>query len=616
MHNIKINANVLFVNKQKICIEILILKCQYWGNQKTGIGKMAIYARDLDYFLSCFSTDMDEVTDIWREHQSFLPIPALVREILSRKNYSPSATDAMLQIVDRSFPKDSRSGAFERQNFFYALADRYAETMGEPTALVEFDVGNCNGTGDYAGDEAVSNVIRYMRKTFEETLLKSGAKFVQSVDNAKNDDLKIIVTGLKSEQLTRALVKAQDTILTKFIVASNIPHSKYGDGERNGIGVGSGFVNLGRGHSPQAIQERLNLFIEKRKLEDSGARYEIRKKVDTSMLEPVFVRGMLSAMFEKTNNDAQNHDHDFPFDLKTVDHVANPFAARAKACDLVADQADMSDDEKAAFDQILSFYHSSEALTGAQRSHFLQTDMEWVRKQSGEPVTVLNVKVENCAGINKVLSHIHSAEMTKHFVEIVSDFLDRNFSEEASDLIYYIGRNSFNILVPSFDRETTHQIFSQYLQDEIDERINSKPCGEYFAQFGLDVPEHMVDVKVGDIPNLRGMEPGVLAINIESRDTSDFKSADDIVKFQNTCLAGHRQSIQSYPITLPEGLTYQDLEQGRSASELLLVLQEMAHNIIEKEEGGAFIVRNDNNSLPHSGTDTGKPNPFKKRAIQ
>jgi GGDEF domain-containing protein len=542
---------------------------------------MTIYSKDVEFFLNCFSTDLDEISEIWDQSGGFIPMPDLVRAIVSRKPYSESAKRLMMQIADRSFPKDFRSGAFERQNFFYGLADYYAETSTEPMALVEFDVGNCNGTGDYAGDEAVLQVIRFMRKTFEDTLAKHGATYVEAFDNAKNDDLKLIVTGLDSQQLTEAISDAQSEILKTFIIGHSIPHSKYDD--RSGIGVGSGFVRLGRGKDPQKLQERLNLFIETRKLEDSNKRAQIAKKVDTSMIQTDFVRGFLSTVFQDVGCSETDLDNDFPFALDAVSDISNPFVARERVCEMLAKEHGLTPAECAEFAKMIEFYHSSEALTGAQKSPFLFGDIAWVRDHSGDPVTILNLKVENCAGVNKVLSHIHSAEMTKHFAQIVSEFTERNFDEECASLIYYTGRNTFNVIIPKHAPDGVERIFRHYLQDEIDRQINDRQCGEYFGSMGLDVPDHMRDAKVGDIKNLRGMDPGVLAINIHAIDSREITTEAEILDFQNQCLSDKRIGLSSAPLVLPDGQTYQDLADGLNASELLLVLQRMASRVVEQD---------------------------------
>jgi len=554
---------------------------------------MTIYSKDVEFFLNCFSTDLDEISEIWDQSGGFIPMPDLVRAVVSRKPYSESAKRLMMQIADRSFPKDFRSGAFERQNFFYGLADYYAETSEVPTALVEFDVGNCNGTGDFAGDEAVLQVIRFMRKTFEDTLARHGANYVEAFDNAKNDDLKLIVTGLDSEQLTEALSDAQSEILKTFIIGHSIPHSKYDD--RSGIGVGSGFIKLGRGKDPQQLQERLNLFIETRKLEDSNARARIAKKVNTSMIQKDFVRGFLSTVFRDVGCSGTGLDNGFPFTLDAVSDISNPFVARERASEMLADEHGLTSEERSDFAKMIEFYHSSEALTGAQKSPFLFDDIAWVRDHSGDPVTILNLKVENCAGVNKVLSHIHSAEMTKHFAKIVSEFTKRNFDEECSSLIYYTGRNTFNIIVPTHASDSVERTFRLYLQPEIDSQINDRLCGEYFGSMGLDVPARMRDVKVGDIENLRGMEPGILAINIHAIDSREISTEAEILDFQNRCLSDKRMGLYSAPLVLPDGLTYQDLAEGRSASELLLVLQGMASRVVEQdniEDFGTAIASN------------------------
>lgn len=542
-----------------------------------------IYQEDVNFFLDSFDTNLEEISHIWQQNGGFMPMVDLAKAIISQKGFSPDAESAMLGIVDRAFPKDFRSGAFERQNFFYGLADYYAETHDEPTVLVEFDLGNCSGTGDYVGDEDLHKILRYMRHVFEQTLAEHEASYVEAFDNAKNDDLKLVVTGLDSEQLADALESAQLKIMRKFIFATDIPHSKYDD-ERNGIGVGSGFIKLGKGRPPQTLQNRLNLFVEKRKLEDTQIRHEIRKDTEPMPMTREILRGFLSLAFNNEDSVKPVPEKEFPYDLSNVKHITDPFKAREEVSEQMANDVGMSGQERETFSKLLNFYHSSEGLTGARRGNFLFDDMKWIEARADHPITVLNVKVENCAGLNKVLSHVHSAEMTRHFVDVLSDFTRRNFGDDTSDFIYYIGRNSFNVLVPSDESEAVAGIFREYLQQDVDQHINDIECGEYFAKLGLTVPDDLGSTKMGDIKNLRGLEPGVLAINIEAKSSTDFQTESELLRFQNMCLASHRAAIGSYTIELPEGITYRELEQqAGSPRKLLEALKKMASDIVIKE---------------------------------
>ena len=542
-----------------------------------------IYQEDVNFFLDSFDTNLEEISHIWQQNGGFLPMVDLAKAIISQKGFSPEAESAMLSIVDRAFPKDFRSGAFERQNFFYGLADYYAETHDEPTVLVEFDLGNCAGTGDYVGDEDLYKILRYMRHVFETTLAEHDASYVEAFDNAKNDDLKLVVTGLDSDQLADALESAQRKIMQKFIFATDIPHSKYDD-DRNGIGVGSGFIKLGKGRSPQTLQNRLNLFVEKRKLEDTQTRLEIRKDTSPMPMTREVLRGFLSLAFNNEDSVKPVPEKEFPYDLSNVKHITDPFKAREKVSEQMANDVGMTGQERETFAKLLDFYHSSEGLTGARRGNFLFDDTKWVESRAGHPITVLNVKVENCAGLNKVLSHIHSAEMTRHFVDVLSDFTERNFGKEASELVYYIGRNSFNVLIPSEESEAIAGIFREYLQQDVDQHINEIECGEYFEKRGLDVPDDLKPTKMGDVKNLRGLDPGVLAINIKSKSSVEFETESELLRFQNMCLASHRAKIGSYTIELPEGITYRELEQkAGSPKKLLQELKRMASDIVIKE---------------------------------
>lgn len=547
-----------------------------------------IYEKDVAFFLECFSTSLNEISDIWKEKQRLLSPQDLAVEIIRRKNYSPDATEVLISLIEPAFPKDIRSGASERQNFFYGLADYYAETINPKCALVEFDIGNCGGTGDYVGDDNLHKIIRFMRVAFEKTLKAHGAELAESFDNAKNDDLKIVVSGLTSAQITEAIIEAQELVKKRFLFASDIPHSKYPGTERNGIGVGSGFARLGRGQSPQELQERLNLFVEKRKLEDALARNaENLGTGDTKVLDRGQISGLLTFIFNN-NKDVQSVPKvRFPFVAgETAIPDLDPVKSRMAACDEVAAAKNLTASERDVMHNILKFYHKREALTGARRDNTLYEDMQWVRESlpPEDKLAVLNIKVENCAGINKVLSHIHSAEMTKHFLDILVDFTNRNFPDFANP-VYYVGRNSFNVLLPQVVADDAKVLFETYFQDEVNRHINEQQIGPYFARFGLQAPESLGAQKVGSIPNLRGLGPGVLAINIEAVDESDLKSEEELIDFQSRSVAGHRYKNRTYEVRLPNDISFDEMEKGKTSAELYRALRSMADDIISYEQG-------------------------------
>jgi RNA binding exosome subunit len=543
-----------------------------------------IYRESVNFFLNSFSADLDDVEEVWRNHGGFVSMEELAQALVSQKSFSPEAEKVINSLVQQSFPVDFRSGAFERQNFILGLADYYAEIANEDVMLVEFDVGNCNGTGDYVGDEDLMRVIRYMRFVFEQTLLEHNATFVESFDNAKNDDFKFIVAGVTPQTLTKALQKAQEQIRSKFIFATHIPHGKYGD-ERSGIGVGAGFAKLGKGRSPEDLQKHLNLFVEKGKLEDAEIRRNIRDKAGLTPMTKEVTRGFLSLVFNDEACVQVPPKVDFPFVAEGINYKSfDPFHVREDVCKAVVKETAMTRQEEAFFLKVLDFYHMSDDLTSARRSNFLFDDMNWVADQLGHDVTVFNIKVENCAGINKVLSHIHSAEMTKDFMRVLSEFTGTHFGPEASDLIYYIGRNSFNLIIPTEDAEAVQHIFETYFQEEVDREINERSCEEYFGKLGFVVPDSLRNKKVGDIKNLRGLDSGVLAINHAARLSSDFDTEVDLIKFQNYCISPSRHMIGCYELVLPNGLTYREIEEGKTPEETLCILQEMVSDILVKEQ--------------------------------
>ena len=183
-------------------------------------------------------------------------------------------------------------------------------------------------------------------------------------------------------------------------------------------------------------------------------------------------------------------------------------------------------------------------MTGAARDDFLLEDIQYFAKKTGKPITVANLKLENCAGVNKMLSHAHSIVMTRDYVDLMQKYLDASVMDVEESYIYYVGRNAFNIVFPHASPEQAEELLSERFDAYIDRQINQKPIIEYFEKNGMPVPPEITNesILMGDIPNLRGLGNGIRTINLLTTAFDASVTNKDLTSFHRKAI-GNDQSI-------------------------------------------------------------------------
>jgi hypothetical protein len=561
-----------------------------------------IFEQEVMSMLEMFGADVEDLIDIWEKEQRLLGPLETIDALIDRKVQDKQAIVPLKKLADSSITRDQRNGAFTRYNFMYGLADLYAQKMEPNTAIFEFDISNAKGTGDFLGDDGIQGLIAVINGIYQRHLAAHGATAVFSFDNAKNDDLKIIVSGLENDEIKAALFSAQEEIDEFVLPLHGIPHTKYNDDIRKGSGSGAGFCMLGRSMDFTEIQRELNVFVEKRKLENAINR---NKKCTDCEAVPISAKACKLIMEHKFMIEPYKSDLDvpeknpYPFRDITIsdDKVFDPVEVRKHQLDEYLSDKEYSAETKSVFRKLLGFYDQEEGLTSARKDvHYLGDLKGLMHSFNAASMNVTNVKVDNCAGINKVLSLQHSEAMTKHFVRILQNTLDDEL--EASNkkaFVYYVGTNSFNIISPHASSEQIEDILNGAFKQKVQEEINDLSIKEYYDGIGMSLPADFKHqkMKMGDIPHSRGEAfKGVGVINICSNEFNSNVTGKELEEFNNVARNGVREADYASDYTLASSLIPTIVAKNPDAA--FKALKRLCEDIIEKEQQEVGSSSNDN----------------------
>ncbi len=506
----------------------------------------AIYQDEVDKFLRGLNVSLRVIQDIWGKEKTFPAPDRLLPLIVKYKKPSSNGRDVLIKLASFFSQKDKKTSSFSRMDFMLGLADLYAKEVSAETYIVDFDINNCKGAGKWLGFERMIAIFKLVNDTFLSSLREHGADFAFSFDNAKNDDFRIITGGIGKDKLEEALNTAQKELDHMLVFAIDLPHSKYDD--KYGLGVGYGYLALGNGDSIEAIEKNLCLYQEKTK----RLSFECRKKIllthtDRKRLPPEIVCLLSDEILEKNVEEESNFNEFFVVqELCNKKVIQNDVcSARKKRWMQIAAINNFSEHDRDILSNIIDFYHLQDGLTGALSDKFLLSDIKYIAKRDSAPVTIINLKLENCAGINKILSKMHSVAMTRDFVNRIKEYLALDTIGSNGAWIYYIGRNSFNILIPKLLSDSESSLLENSLSDFIDTQINKKTIKSYFSEIGIEIPTSFdgVNLKMSEIPNLRGNRDGIQIINYASVSLSGNVSLSDLILFQRN-ISGIPQSIR------------------------------------------------------------------------
>lgn len=472
-------------------------------------GVFGLYAEEVQDFLDVFEIKMQDIYDIWRKEKRFLDPDELIQ-------YLARNSDERIQNFARCITeKDTITNAFMRMDFIVGLADTYAHEIDSSMALVEVDTINSNGAGKVLGSDRMLSIFGKVNDIFISTLKEYGATTAFAIDHAKNDDYRIVVAGLAPDKLKKALAIAQQKIDEFFIFASDLPHSKYD--LQWGLGAGYGSRLLGKNMNSQELDSMLFRECEYKKRDSARNRKKmLAEYTERQPVHPRLLYTLVDAALDRENG-------------LFNDRYPMVSAWRDNAQDIT----NYSDEDKRILWGLQMLHNLRDGSTGALRDCFLLQDARAAANQNN-PVTLINLKMENSAGVNKLLTRAHSVVMTRDYARILQEVAP------SGARVYYIGRNSFNVL---FQREIAYSDIAEFetnLKQSVDREINDKTIQDYFGGFNLALPNHLEDPlkKMGEIPNLRGNAPGITTINFASTSLSTDVSQRDLFMFQQTAIGG------------------------------------------------------------------------------
>jgi hypothetical protein len=385
------------------------------------------------------------------------------------------------------------------------------------------------------------SIFKLVNEQFLSSLKEHGADFCFSFDSAKNDDFKIIVGGIKKNKLEKALKEAQTTLDNLLVFAVDLPHSKHDD--MRGLGVGYSFQQLGCGLTIEEIEQLLETAQEQSKTASFQNRQETLAKHPKRQPIPTEVSYLLAdeALKKKTSEATLlSSKVKKALSIQKAYNQAylpvDPNQARQIKWLKSGLKSSFSSHDRAILSDIASFYHQRDGLTGALNSQFLLHDLKHISEKKAHPVTVINFKLENCAGVNKILSRRYSVAMTRDLVSKIERFLNTDTAGGHGAWVYYTGRNSFNILLANqIDKESV-LLLENRLNKLIDTEVNQKSIKDYFSELGIALPigSDCANQKMSDIPNLRGRRSGIQIIDYTSANFSNTATQADLDLFQAT----------------------------------------------------------------------------------
>ncbi len=492
-----------------------------------------IYEKDTLDFLDTIGTSKKEFLNYY-DRKAFPTPNELLNQLVDSKKLSPQAT-TIIKMTNSHFVRlGKRTNAFPRMDFMLGLADMHAKETGAKTHIVELDISNCGGSGDILKTKRIKKIFRLANQILIQSLKGEGASFAFAFDSAKNDDFKILTGGLDQEAINRAMVAAQNKLDDLFMFGFDIPHSKYPN--QYGLGVGFGSCKLGQGMSVDKIEASLYQQVE----DSKDISFAKRKKylANNPNRKPLSAETMQYIADKTFERELVERDHSYILEIPFLENGEcssnNPADMRFMKLMKLAKQHNFTERDTEEFKRFVSFYNQPDGLTGAFNDIFLISDIRMICGIKQAAVGLINIKLENCAGVNKYISRTHSVAMTKRFVKTVEEFLQTDPIGKDSSGVYYVGRNSFNILFPTGVSDKEAQELQNRLVAHTDREINDKSIDEYFNALGIPLPKDFTDgkKKMKEISNTRGNKDGIQVLNHANINAMDGFTDQELMDFQ------------------------------------------------------------------------------------
>lgn len=508
-----------------------------------------LYYHEVQEFLDAFKISISDIYHIWDKSGKFLPPEELLSEIVTLLGASDKAKSVFDKISSFSIQKLSNSNAYPRMDFMTGLADLYRLYKEEKVSIIEIDIGNSNGMAKYLGETDTLRVFRDIHETFLKTLHQSGASFCFTFDNARNDDFRIIVGGISVNPLRDALRNAQKKIDEKYVFAESVPHSKY----KGTPGVGVGYVSFSLGGKQSFSDFLINAEkeIDKSKKVSTHNRRSLTDQFPMRKRIPLRAFAPMAASFLKGNN-----HRDSKAEYSLVTYKADE-AERARIVSQLVEQNRLSDMDKSILEKLVHFCIRKDEMTGAIPDRFLISNIKETATRINGDVTVLNFKLENCAGVNKFFSRQHSIAMTRHYVSLVGNYIQSLFPLNNCSGVYYTGRNYFTAIIPQKISALDEVGIRNGIATVVDKNINDKTVIDYFRERQVPMPEFFNNskIKMSDIPNMRGNEKGISTIRFFFANFTKDMSENDFYLFQRKARGDIASIKNEYNRAVLEGLS-------------------------------------------------------------
>ena len=340
----------------------------------------------------------------------------LVENNLSDSDDKQHAMDVIEYSVRSRYGYD----IYDRCDFFFYMAEKFAQTSSKNVFLVQFDIKSCFKLAKIIPSEDIFRIHNFILGQALE-FFKNNFDFVYGIDATRNDDSYFVVGGnVVPDELVSLLYDLQSLLHNSII-----RDIKNDDLYTEKPVVTYGFAQLGQG---VLVKESFKN-IEKAHLQSD----KLKKK---------------SGCFQKTI-----------YDYQSLYVNTNPYTWAESSW-------------------VKNIYFMPDDYSDVNKERLL---IEKIKKETMDGVFV-HFKFQNSSGVNKLLiSKEFGIIILKHYINILKNLLKE---ENCSGDIYFVGLNSFILHLYDVKTTEYITNFFNKFNDKIDEHINSKFINDYFLFTG------------------------------------------------------------------------------------------------------------------------------------
>ena len=305
---------------------------------------------------------------------------------------------------------------YDRCDFFFYMAEKFAQTSSKRLFLIQFDVKSCFKLAKIIPSEDIFKIHNFILGQALE-FFKNNFDFVYGFDATRNDDSYFVVGGNIASDKLISLSSDLQSLLHNSIIRD----IKNDDLYKEKPVVTYGFAQLGQGIP---VKESL-------------------KNIEKSHLQ--------SDKLEKTSGCFKKNIYDY----QSYYVYDNPYTGFEHPC-------------------LKNIYFMPDDYSDVNKERLL---IEKIKKEKTDGVFV-HFKFQNSSGINKLLiSKEFGIIILKHYINILKNLLKE---DSCSGDIYFVGLNSFILhLCDVKTAKYITNLFNKF-NCKIDEHINSKFINDYF----------------------------------------------------------------------------------------------------------------------------------------